>query len=86
MEAITLQSIRFELRRLTDTEWVIIDHSRAEGDPERTVACLYSVAPSEFEAIWLRDLPVRSSFHSPAEALEDLIRHADPVPQLQPSA
>lgn len=65
---------RFELRQITETEWLILDHLYSPNDPRRTVACLYQPDPDEVEVVCLRDLPLSTYYMTPAEALEDVRR------------
>lgn len=67
-------STRFELRRLTRMEWVIIDGTLSENDPDRTVACIYEVDELEYDAIWLRELDLARTYASPQEVLAAVIR------------
>lgn len=65
---------RFELRRVTDTEWVILDHRYRANDSRRAVASVYTLSDTEVEVTWLRDLPMAVSYHSAFDVLEDLRR------------
>ncbi|GAB3633939.1 hypothetical protein ACNPNP_18170 [Microbacterium sp. AGC85] len=65
---------RFELRRVTDDEWVILDHRYRTNDPRRPVASVFALSDTEVEVTWLRDLPMSSSYQSPFDVLEDLRR------------
>lgn len=64
----------FEMRKLTPTEWVILDVSLGENDPARTVACIYEADTDRFDVIWLRDLGLRAGFASPEDVLEAVVR------------
>jgi len=70
---------RFELRRLTGIEWIIIDTTLPENHPYRTVACVYEVDDLEYDVVWLRDLDLRAQYSSPEEVLEDVVRAHDVV-------
>lgn len=65
---------RFELRQITDTEWLILDHLYSPNDARRTVACLYQPDPDEVEVVSVRDLPLSTYYMTPEEALEDVRR------------
>ncbi|WP_029259898.1 MULTISPECIES: hypothetical protein [unclassified Microbacterium] len=69
---------RFELRKITDTEWLILDHRYAQNDSRRTVACIYEVDAAEVEVVWLRDLPLASSYMTAADVWEDVQRFHAP--------
>lgn len=70
---------RFELRKVTDTEWLILDHKYAAHDARQTVACIYQVDTVEVDVIWMRDLPLASCYMSADDVLRDLRRfHATP--------
>lgn len=69
---------RFELRKVTDTEWLIVDHKYAAHDARQTVACIYQVDIVEVDVLWLRDLPLATSYMSPGEVLSDLQRFHNP--------
>lgn len=85
---------RFELRKITDSEWLILDHRYATNDPRQMVARLYKLDALEVEATWLRDLPLASYYMSPPDALEELRRFylpdrakpPVPIPHLPPLA
>lgn len=63
---------RFELKKITDTEWLILDHQYESHDARQTVACIYELDDVEAEVLWLRDLPLASYYMSAADVLEDL--------------
>ncbi|MHC9046577.1 hypothetical protein ACYX8G_18495 [Microbacterium saperdae] len=65
---------QFELKKITDTEWVILDHRYGPTDARRTVACVYQLDECEVEVVWLRDLPLTTSYTSPIDVLEDVSR------------
>jgi len=85
---------RFELRKITDTEWLILDHRYASNDSRQTVACVYQVDAVEVEVLWLRDLPLANCYMSAMDVLEDVQRfHAPrradrpiPIPHRPPLA
>jgi hypothetical protein len=76
---------RFELRRLTGIEWIILDTALPENHPHRTVACVYEVDDLEYDVVWLRDLNLRAQYASPEEVLQEVIRTSD-VPSRSRSA
>lgn len=65
---------RFELRRVTEKEWLILDHRYAENDPRRTVGCIYELEPNEVEAMWIREIPMAERYMSAIDALDDVQR------------
>jgi hypothetical protein len=70
---------RFELRKVTETEWLILDHKYAAHDARQTVACIYQLDTVEVDVLWLRDLPLASSYTSAGDVLGDLLRfHSAP--------
>lgn len=69
---------RFELKKITETESLILDHRYASDDARRTVACVYQLDDIEVEVLWLRDLPLASYYMSAADALDDLQRYVLP--------
>lgn len=87
-----LPEARFELRKVAEKEWLILDHKYAANDPRRTVGCVYEVEEYEVEVMWLRTLPTATRYMSPTEALEDVRRLHDrsrstrpiPIPHLPP--
>ncbi|MCP2636084.1 hypothetical protein K0817_005815 [Microbacterium sp. HD4P20] len=67
-------NIRFEMRKVTAIEWVILDLSLPENHPQRTMACVYEIDDLEYDVVWLRDFGLAEHYMSPAEVLDDLIR------------
>ncbi|WP_217184235.1 hypothetical protein [Streptomyces sp. AC495_CC817] len=65
---------RYVLHRITPSEWVINDLRFAPDDPRHVVACVYEMAPTEVEVVWLRDLPLAVRYGSPFEVLEQIER------------
>ena len=55
-------------------EWVVLDLSMTENDPQRTVACIYEVDALEYDVIWLRELGLAGKYASPEEVLEAIMR------------
>lgn len=89
----TMPDPRFELRKVTDTEWLILDHRYAAHDARQTVACIYQVDAVEVDVLWLRNLPLATSYMSADEVLRDLQRFHNPpsratapvaIPRLRP--
>lgn len=62
----------FELKKVTDLEWLILDHRYGPNDARRTVACIHQMEESLVEVVWVRDLPLRISYSDAAEVLEDV--------------
>lgn len=69
---------RFELRKVTETEWLILDHRYEAHDARQTVACIYQVDTVEVDVLWFRNLPLASSYMSAEEVLWDLRRFHNP--------
>ncbi|WP_309102611.1 hypothetical protein [Microbacterium sp.] len=65
---------RFALRRITPSEWVINDLRYQADDPRHVVACVYELAETEVEVVWLRELPLSSFYGSAFEVLEEVER------------
>lgn len=65
---------RFELKKITDTEWLVLDHRYIASDARRTVACVYQLEPTDVEVVWLRDLPLAERYMSAFDVLEDVQR------------
>lgn len=65
---------RFELRKVTDSEWVILDHKYTRNDSRHTIACVYRLDENEVEVNWLRELPLASYYMTPFDVLEDVQR------------
>lgn len=65
---------QFELKKITDTEWVILDHRYGPTDARGTVACVYQIDDYEVEVVWLQDLPLTTYYMSPMDVLEDVSR------------
>lgn len=65
---------RFELRKITRTEWLVLDHRYVPDDPRRTIACVYVLDENEVTVTWVRDLPLRLAYQTPFDVLEDVQR------------
>ncbi len=65
---------RFELKKITDSEWLIHDRRYGPNDARRTIACLYQLESSLIEVVWLRDIPLAVSYMTPDEVLRDVKR------------
>lgn len=70
---------RFELRKVTETEWLILDHKYAAHDARQTVACVYQVGTVEVDVLWMRDLPLANSYMSADDVLSELQRFRPPA-------
>jgi hypothetical protein len=78
---------RFVLQRLTPVEWIVLDTSRDQNDPHRTIACVYEEGAAGYEVIWLRDLGLPSTSESPQRVLDDVRRvdgHHGRIPSRKP--
>lgn len=84
--------LRFELKRLTSTEWVINDNWFTLNDPRRTVACVDQVYDNEVEVVWLRELSLPSRYPSVNAVLSDVSHTVTastkpiPIPHRRPTA
>lgn len=74
----------FELRKVAEKEWLILDHDYGADDPRRTVGCVYEAEPYEVEVMWMRTLPVPTRYMSPVEALDDVRRLHAPSRSTRP--
>lgn len=68
---------RFELRRVTDAEWLILDHRFAANDPQRTLACISPRDDATVEVMWMREIGAPKSYGSPFDALEHARKRLD---------
>lgn len=80
----TMPDPRFELRKITETEWLILDHRYESNDSRRTVACVYQLDAVEVDVLWLRDLPLATSYMSAADVLEGVQRFHAPARDRRP--
>ena len=69
-----LPAPRFELRKVAEYEWLILDHRYEVNDPRRTVGCVYKVDEYEVEVMWMREIPAATRFIEPIDALEEVRR------------
>ncbi|PVE95872.1 hypothetical protein [Microbacterium sp. TPD7012] len=69
-----LADARFELRKVAEREWLILDHRYGAEDPRRTVGCVYEVDEYEVEVMWMRRIPLASRYMSPIDAFEEVRR------------
>ncbi|HWS49949.1 MAG TPA: hypothetical protein VN241_02970 [Microbacterium sp.] len=65
---------RFELSKITSTEWLIHDLRYRSNDPRSLVACVYEYSEVEVEVVWLRELPLATQYTSAFDALDELLR------------
>lgn len=83
---------RLELKRLTATEWVVIDNWFGRNDPRRTVACVDQTTPDEVEVVWLRQLCLPDRYSSVRAVFADIARTVSasskptPIPHRRPPA
>lgn len=85
-------SPRFALSRITTSEWAVNDLRYRADDPRHVVACVYEVAETEVEVVWLRELPLSSRYGTAFEVLADVERLQElsratrpvPIPHLPP--
>ncbi|MFB8189626.1 hypothetical protein ACFC14_09905 [Microbacterium sp. NPDC055988] len=84
---------RFALVHVSDTDWAIHDLHYPEGDHRRVVCTIFEDAPTEFEVLWRRDLPLALRYCSAEEVLDAVRRFQDasratrpiPIPHLPPT-
>lgn len=65
---------RFELRKVAEHEWLILDHRYDANDPRRTAGHIYQVDEYEVEVTWMRAIPAATRYMSPIDVLEDVQR------------
>ncbi|MFJ4167158.1 hypothetical protein ACIPY5_16515 [Microbacterium sp. NPDC089698] len=70
---------RFEMRRLTENEWLILDDGFDRTDARHTVACVSRVSAAQVEVIWLQPVAERIRYASVADVLE-AVKSASPQP------
>lgn len=83
---------RFELHRITATEWLILDHRYGPNDARRTIACVYALDENEVSVTWLRELPLALYYQTAFDVLEDVQRfyardrsqRPSPIPHMPP--
>lgn len=61
---------RFEMRRLTEDEWLILDDGFERNDARHTVACVSRVCADQVDVVWLRPVAERTRYASVADVLE----------------
>lgn len=81
---------RFEVRRLTSTEWVINDHWFPPGDPRHAVACVDEIRDDVVEVVWIRELWLPDRYCSIQQVIDDISRSLTtstkpiPIPHRRP--
>lgn len=83
---------RFELHRITPTEWLILDHRYGRDDARRNIACVYALNEHEVSVTWLRELPLALYYQTAFDVLEDVQRfygrdrsqRPSPIPHMPP--
>lgn len=63
---------RFELHRITATEWLVLDHRYGPNDARRTIACVYALSENEVSVTWLRELPLALYYQTASDVLKDV--------------
>lgn len=79
-----LPDSRFELRKVAEHEWVILDHRYEADDPRRTVGRVYQVDDYEVEVMWLREIAAATSYMTPSDAFDDVQRLHNPSRATRP--
>ena len=85
---------RFELQKINDSDWLVLDRRYRPNDARRIVARVYQTEPHLFEAVWARDLPLPISYMEAGEVLEEVQRfyarerwrRPIPIPHMPPLA
>ncbi|SFR61483.1 hypothetical protein [Microbacterium azadirachtae] len=78
----TMTGPRFEMRRLTESEWLILDDRYESTDARHTVACVSRVTIDQVDVVWLRPVTGRRRFATVADVLEAVrsaLSAADPA-------
>ena len=83
---------RFTLRKITDTEWLLIDERYSSHDPLHTIACIRDTGAVCVDVVWLREVPLATEFLTPFDVLDEVRRlhRADrgrrpsPIPHFPP--
>lgn len=83
---------RFELHKITASEWLILDHRYGANDARRTIACVYVLNENEVSVTWLRELPLALYYQTPFDVLEDVQKfyardrsqRPSPIPHMPP--
>lgn len=87
-----LRDPRFELRKVAEYEWLILDHRYEADDVRQPVGCVYQVDENEVEVVWMREIAAATRYMSANEVIED-VRHLHdrsrstrpiPIPHLPP--
>lgn len=73
-EMIPMMNPRFALRKVTEREWVILDHQYGQNDSRQTVACVFEAGEGEVEVTWLQGLPLPTKYPSVARVFEDVVK------------
>ena len=71
---------RFEMRRLTENEWLILDDGFDRSDVRHTVACVSRLSADRVDVVWLRPVAQRTRYASVADVLEAVRTAASPRP------
>lgn len=77
-----LTSLRFEMRRLTESDWLILDNRFDRTDVRHTVACVSQMSGLEVDVVWLRAVAVPRRYATAVDVLE-AVQHALSPSQLR---
>lgn len=64
----------FELRKVAEGEWLVLDHKYGAIDSRRTVGCVYEGDEYGVEVIWMRQLAAATRCMTFAEVLNEVQR------------
>ncbi len=76
---------RFEMRRLTEHEWLILDCRFDRTDARHTVACVSQIGVNEVDVVWLGPVSMPRRYATAADVLE-AVQHALPRAELAEQA
>ncbi|MGN8024593.1 hypothetical protein [Microbacterium sp. 22242] len=78
-----LAPARFELRRLTEEEWLILDHRFDRSDVRHTVACVSRLDDDRVDVVWLRSVATARHYATAADVLEAVqhMHDLEPAPE-----
>ncbi|MBT2474238.1 hypothetical protein J7E68_06510 [Microbacterium sp. ISL-103] len=68
---------RFELRQVTENEWLVLDHRFDSHDSHQTVAVVRDQSRG-LDVLWMRELPLRAHYRTATDVLDAIQNHYDP--------
>lgn len=69
---------RFELRQITENEWLILDHRYEAHDSRQTIACIRE-SGNEVDVLWMREIPLPSRYRAAMDVLAAIQHHYNPA-------